>query len=72
MLISKERNSEKVSPKQNGARQRSTYVKILMGSGAYALIIHVSYVNKNNLILRKKLHKSMVHNDWIFLFVTQG
>ena len=53
VLISKERNSEKVSSKQNGARQRNTYVKILMDSGASASIIHKSYVNKNNIITRK-------------------
>ena len=52
-LISKERNSEKVSPKQNSVRWRNTYVKILMDSGASASIMHESYVSKYNLITRK-------------------
>ena len=51
--ISKEKNSKKVSPKQNGVRQKNTYAKILMNSGARALIIHKSYVNENNFITRK-------------------
>ena len=53
VLISKERNSDKVSPKQNGVRLKNTYVKILMDSGASASIIHESYVSKNNFITRK-------------------
>ena len=51
-LISKERNSKKMSPKQNGVRWRNTYVKILMNSGASASIIHESYVNINYFIAR--------------------
>ena len=42
-----------MSPKQNGARLRNTYVKILMDSNASASIIHESYVSKNNFITRK-------------------
>ena len=48
--ISKEKNSKKVTTKQNGARQRNTHVKVLMDSGASVSIIHESYVNKNNFI----------------------
>ena len=53
ILISKERNSEKVSPKQNGVRWRITYVKIAMDSITSAMIMHKSYVNKNNFITKK-------------------
>ena len=48
--ISKERNSKKVSPKQNEVRWRKTYGKNLMCSGASASIIHESYVSKNDLL----------------------
>ena len=57
VLISKERNSKKVSPKQNGARWRNTCVKILMDSSASASIIHKSYVSKTNYITRKTSNK---------------
>ena len=53
VLISKERNSKKVSPKQNGVGRRKTYVKILMDIGSSASIIHESYVSKHNFIPRK-------------------
>ena len=53
VLITKERNSETVSTKQNSGRWRNTYVKILMDSGASASIIHEFYVNKNNFITGK-------------------
>ena len=42
-----------MSPKQNGIRLKNTYVKILTNSGASALIIHESYVNRKNFITRK-------------------
>ena len=44
ILISKQRNSEKVSPQQNGVSQK----KNLRYRGASTLIIHKSYLNKNN------------------------
>ena len=53
VLISKERNSKKVSPKQNCVRSRNMYVKILICCVASASIIHKSYVCKNNFITRK-------------------
>ena len=53
VLLSKEINSEKVSPKQNGGRRKIMYLKSSMGNGASASIIHYSYVNGNNLITRK-------------------
>ena len=53
VLTSKERNSKKVSPKQNAVRQKNKYVKILIDSGASASIIHKSYINKNNLLQGK-------------------
>ena len=51
VLISKERKSIKAS--LNGICWRNTYVKILMDSGASALIIHDSYVSKNYFITRQ-------------------
>ena len=48
-----ERNSEKVSPKQNRLRRRNTYVEFSMDMGSSALIIHKYFVNKNNFITRK-------------------
>ena len=50
VLISKERNSKKVSPKQNSVHQRNTYINILMSSGAHASIIRSSY---SNFVTRK-------------------
>ena len=40
VLILTERNSKKVSPKQNGVRRKNTYVKIVMDSVVSASIIH--------------------------------
>ena len=53
MLISKERNTKKVTPKQNGVSWRNTYVKISMDSGVSASIIHKSYVSKSAFITRR-------------------
>ena len=50
VLISKERNSKKVSPKQNDIHQRNTYVEILMDNCTSASIIHES---QKNFITRK-------------------
>ena len=53
VLLSKERSSKKVNPKQNGVRQKNTYVKILMDNVVSVSIIHESYVSKNNFITSK-------------------
>ena len=53
VLISKERNSEKARPKKNDIRQKNMYVRILVDSSTSALIMHESYVNKNNFITMK-------------------
>ena len=67
VLISKERNSKKVSRK-NDIRRKNTCVKILMGSGASASIIHESYVNKNNFIVRKKRPR-ISGPQWLDIFL---
>ena len=50
---SKERNSEKVSQKQNGVHLKNLKIKILMDSGNRALIIHGTYLNKNKFMTTK-------------------
>ena len=44
VLIRKERNSKKLSSKQNDVHWKNAHVKILMDSDSSASIIHESYV----------------------------
>ena len=69
VVILKERNSEKVNPKQSGVYWGYMYVKILMDSGSSASIIHKSYINKNNILTKKNFRESVVHNGCNYLFV---